>query len=364
MEDIILEELNFLIIYLKDKIQSEGSAIETHNLFNTCVLNVLWRIVTGRRFDPESPEQQQKIEDLANMFSKFGAGQLMLFVILLLWPKALDAYQPGFTKFENVFKHLFDMFEDEYRSHEETYDENSLRDYTDTYIQERKRVEAEGEINSSFYGEFGRLNFKNSYFDLFLAGSETTSTSLTFSVLYMVSYPEIQNRLYEEIDRVVGRNRLPRFGDQKSLPYLEAFISEVQRHATIAPFAVQHTALDDVNFKGYRFPKHTIFTFNLEAVMHSEEHFPDPMTFNPDRFLDENGKYKPNKALIYFGLGKRECLGRSLAKQELYLFTAGLIQQFRFEMGESSGKPDLINCNVGITRSPKKCKVDIVSRNE
>ena len=89
MEDIILEELNMLIISLKDRIKKEGSEIETHNLFNTNVLNVLWRIVSGKRFDPESPEQQQKIENVANMFAKFGVGQLFAVIILALWPTKL-----------------------------------------------------------------------------------------------------------------------------------------------------------------------------------------------------------------------------------------------------------------------------------
>ena len=83
-------------------------------------------------------------------------------------------------------------------------------------------------------------NLKVTLFDLFLAGSETTSTSLTWAALYMVRYPEIQGKVQEELDKVVGVNRSPSMTDKPNLPFTEAVLMEIQRHANIVPLGVQH----------------------------------------------------------------------------------------------------------------------------
>ena len=74
-------------------------------------------------------------------------------------------------------------------------------------------------------------------FDLFLAGSETTSTYLSYLLMYCVNFPATQKRVQEEIDRVVGRSRNPCLADKDELPYTNAFIYEIMRHANIAPFS-------------------------------------------------------------------------------------------------------------------------------
>ena len=149
--------------------------------------------------------------------------------------------------------------------------------------------------------------------------------------------------------------------DQKRLPYVEAFLAEIQRHATIAPFSVQHTPLQDVVFQGYKLPKNTIITLNLAEVMKDPQNFDEPHEFKPERFINAKGEFSINtKAWLPFGSGKRECLGKSLAKEELFLFTSALVHQFEFQVSEKM--PDLNNCHVAIARSPAKCKVKFVPR--
>ena len=113
-----------------------------------------------------------------------------------------------------------------------------MRDYMDCYISEMKKVTEEGKTNSSFYGETGEIHLNASFFDLYLAGSETTSTTLLFSIIYMVNYPKIQEKIQMELDKIVGRNRLPSLKDRQEMPYLEATLSEIQRYANVAHTAV------------------------------------------------------------------------------------------------------------------------------
>merc|ERR1711992_366914 len=116
------------------------------------------------------------------------------------------------------------------------------RDFTDSMLIEINKTT---ETTSSFYGEFGIENLRNTLFDLFLAGSETTSTTLTWAALYMVRYPEIQEKIQKELDLVVGLNRTPSNSDRPNLPYTEATIMEIQRHANIVPLGVQHFTTKD-----------------------------------------------------------------------------------------------------------------------
>ncbi len=122
-------------------------------------------------------------------------------------PDGYQFYAPGMRKNKQLFDSLFDWFRSEHEEHLKDWDPDNLRDYLDVYIAERKRAEAENDTRSSFYGEDGDVNYVNSMFDLFLAGSETTSTTLVFLVLYCLHYPEEMKEAQAEIDEVVGRSR-------------------------------------------------------------------------------------------------------------------------------------------------------------
>ena len=113
---------------------------------------------------------------------------------------------------------MIDLMAESVEHHQETLDVNAPRDFTDAMLIE---IQKTTDKNSSFYGDFGLENLKNVLFDLFLAGSETTSTTLTWAALYMVRYPQVQARVQAELDTVVGKNRRPAIVDKPKLPYTE-----------------------------------------------------------------------------------------------------------------------------------------------
>ena len=110
------------------------------------------------------------------------------------------------------------MMDENIMKHKETLDPNEPRDFTDMMLIE---IEKTTDETSSMYGQLGMDNLKVTLFDLFLAGSETTSTTLTWAVLFMVRYPEVQRKVQEELDEVVGLQRLPSMKDKAELPYTE-----------------------------------------------------------------------------------------------------------------------------------------------
>uniref|UniRef100_A0A8C8VEN0 Steroid 17-alpha-hydroxylase/17,20 lyase n=1 Tax=Pelusios castaneus TaxID=367368 RepID=A0A8C8VEN0_9SAUR len=180
--------------------------------------------------------------------------------------------------------------------------------------------------------------------DIFGAGVETTTTVLKWAVLFLLHYPEVQGKIQEELDQKIGFARFPQLGDREQLPYLEATISEVLRIRPVAPLLIPHVALTDSSIGEYAIPKGARVVINLWSIHHDEKEWEKPGEFNPGRFLDEQGKRlsSPSPSYLPFGAGIRVCLGEILAKMELFLFLAWILQRFTLEppAGQPLPEPD------------------------
>ena len=127
------------------------------------------------------------------------------------------------------------------------------------------------------------------------------------------------------------------------MPYTQAVILEAQRYASIAPLSVFHRTLDNVpNFHGFFIPKDTIIIPNLYSAMRDPKIWNHPNSFQPERFLSDNGTtLNIPEAFIPFGIGKRVCIGQSLAKVELFLFVSSLFQRFQVSTVPNEPKPKI-----------------------
>lgn len=176
----------------------------------------------------------------------------------------------------------------------------------------------------------------------------------------MTRYPEVQGKVQEELNRVVGHHRAPNLQDKSNLHYTEAVLMEIQRYANILPLGLVHICHRDFTVNGFTIPSdtriHALFT-----EIHKGTHWGDGTVFRPDRFLDSEGKCKKDNHLMPFSIGKRQCLGEALAKAELFLFFTGLLHQFSF-WPEEEGKPPSEDYNNGLTVLPKPFRVRISSR--
>ena len=106
-------------------------------------------------------------------------------------------------------------------------------------------------------------------------------------------------------------------------------IAESQRYCNLVPINLIHRTARDVQIHGYRIPKGTAITHQISTVMRDERYFENPDEFNPDRFLNKDGKFFSVPELMPFGIGKRSCLGEGLARMELFLFTTNIFNQFK-----------------------------------
>ncbi|KAI9453322.1 CyP450 monooxygenase [Lactarius psammicola] len=183
----------------------------------------------------------------------------------------------------------------------------------------------------------------------------TVSLILTF-FLAMLMNPAAQAKAQEEIDRVIGTDRLPTFDDEPKLPFVSALSKEVFRWQQVAPFAIPHRLMEDDVYNGYFLPKNSIILGNAWAILHDDRLFPDPFTFKPERFTDPNVDPRVPAAVDYaFGFGRRVCPGRWMAHSFIFIVVASAVRDGRVIEPTGAYTP-------GILASPEKFECTIKPR--
>ncbi len=336
MEELVAEEVENLCARIE---REKGAYLQMRGYFNRSTLKALWKILTHDDLDAGASEFYSVWKRLEKAFEKVNTPIMMVAINFPFVSKILSKVKV--ETFDIVSNDLTKLISEVVQAHEDTFQEDNLRDFTDAYI--KARYDNASNPDSSFYGKDGHQNVLGVLTDLAQAGTDTTSITLGWGLLFMVLHPDIQKEVQDELDAVVGRSRLPCWSDRTSTPYTEAVLHEIQRRANILPNGVPHATRVDVNFRGFFIPKGTVVFPNLEAVLMNPDLFPDPERFDPERFL-RNGKFDPNPNVIPFGVGKRRCLGETLARMELYRFFTGILHRFTVESRpgqELSTKPSL-----------------------
>ena len=214
----------------------------------------------------------------------------------------MDRYlnlRPRSNELEAQVETLRSFYRSIIENHRNRFDQSDLKDYIDVYLDEIRQVEETERARS-----INEENMLATISQLFGAGSETTTNTIRWAILYMMAYPEIQSKVQQEIDDVVDRDRLPNISDKDQMPYTEATIMEVQRIATIAPLGVPHRASEDTSLLGYSIPQNAIIMSNLWGIHHDPEIWKDPETFSPERFLDGDKLKQHPKMYLPFSTGK------------------------------------------------------------
>ncbi|KAI9451530.1 cytochrome P450 [Russula earlei] len=161
---------------------------------------------------------------------------------------------------------------------------------------------------------------------LYIAGTDSSSVALAWWLLAMLAYPETQARAHAELDAVVGRARLPTFSDYPHLPYIRAMVKELLRWSSLAPLGLPHQLTEDDWYQGMFIPKGTICISNIWQINRDPEIYGENVAdFDPTRHLDANGEIAPGPSVskeeghFAYGFGRRECPGRYLANNSLFI---------------------------------------------
>ncbi|RVE65282.1 hypothetical protein OJAV_G00133790 [Oryzias javanicus] len=328
MEQWIQEESRHLIARVH---AFKGKPFDPTFVMSCTVSNVICCLVYGERFNYDDKQFLEILNIIYEipMFNTTPMGALYN-----IFPWLMDRL-PGrqhviLEMIENMRKFAIMKIQE----HKDTLDQSSPRDYIDCFL-----IRMDQEKNSSAT-EFHYENLVATVLNLFLAGTETTSSTIRYALSVLIKHPKIQEKMQEEIDTVIGKERCPSMEDRKSLPFTDAVIHEVQRFMDITPFSLPHYSLNDISFRGYTIPKDTIIFPMLHSVLKEDKQWSTPWSFNPQHFLDQNGNFKKNPAFVPFSAGKRACVGEPLARMEMFVFIVTLLQNFTFS---SPSGPDSIN---------------------
>lgn len=165
---------------------------------------------------------------------------------------------------------------------------------------------------------------------LFGAGHETTATALTWTWYQICQYPEIYQRLQQEVDRVL-QGRTPTYADLAQLPYCLQVFKETLRVYPPA-YLFSRTALHDVEIDGYRLAKGQVVLLSPYTLHLRPDNFPHPEEYDPERFTPEREKKLPRHAYLPFGAGPRICIGNHFAMMEGHILLAALVQRVHFSL--------------------------------
>ena len=245
------------------------------------------------------------------------------------------------------------------KEHRENYDENALRDLMDHLIKAADNMNAD-QVKAGLTSE----HIMSTAFTLLNAGSDTLAGMLYWASLYAANYPDVQEKIIAEIDEVIGGDRMPSVEDRPHLQYTEAFLNEVMRYCVLTPFLIPHAATRDVKYMGYVIPEGTVVFCNMWSVSRDDEVWPDPNTFRPERWMDEEGRLNKGSFDNFypFSAGKRRCIGESMARMEFLMFFCTIMQNCRIE-NVGDAPPDMTG-NFGFSMLPNQFNVLFKKRRE
>lgn len=319
-----------------------GRAIELGFSLNVAIVNIIWRMIASE----ELGLNDQRAEEIMRwMEQSVGFGEKLALFDFFPWISSIiprNIIDPANTE-ETVKERLRRTFlptVEQHRTELET--DSEPRDFIDALLQEQlKRPDL-----------ITDWHIVISIGDLFFAGNETTATTLRWAFCFLCQFPDVQQRVQEEIDAVVGRHRPPGLSDRVNMPYTEAVLLEIHRMATIAPRGLPHVTTAPAAVGGFQLPAGVQIVSNLFHVHYDKSLFPDPHQFNPERFIDTNGKFKPNRNVMPFSVGRRQCLGEGLARAELFLFLTCFLQSFSFRWPEGFSHDLSEGGDMALTRKP------------
>ncbi len=297
-EDSINKESSCLIEELADL---RGKPVDLTWYLNNAVSNIICKVVFGTRFEL-SDERIHRLVGLLNRHGELLGPARMATLVPMNYPGKKKQLSELSENADKIVDFINDLIED----HRKNFDPDNLNDFIDMYLNEIRLHQSDDPCSY-----LNRDNMAGSIYLLFLAGTDTTSTTLRWASQYLVRYPEIQDRVHREIDDVVGCNRLPTLSDRLNLQYTQAVITEVQRIVSLTPMQ-SHVAADTTTFRGYTIPKGSVVISNSYGVMHSPEVWEDPEAFKPERFLDGKGNFHEPSEVMPFGMGEFDLQNCSL----------------------------------------------------
>ncbi|KAM7269981.1 hypothetical protein ACFE04_029195 [Oxalis oulophora] len=325
-------------IHLIDSVMNscrEGKLCDFSRELTRFTNNIICRMVMSTRCSTKDNEAQE-IHKLVRTFMKL-AGKLHMGDILgpfqvFDFSGTVNEHKATMMKYDRLIEKIL-------KEHEDKPSEN--HDLLDILLETYNDPTAEMRLT--------RNDIKSFLLDLFLAGTDTSSGAMQWAMAHLINSPKSFKKLREEINSVVGPNRLVQESDVPNLPYLRAVIKETLRLHPSTPLIIRECREDSV-VNGFFIKSKTRMIVNLYAIMRDPESWNNPDEFIPERFLESSDKKigehqmdvkGQNFRFLPFGSGRRGCVGASLAMEVIHPAVGALVQCFDWKLKEGEFEVDL-----------------------
>ncbi|KAL2225905.1 cytochrome P450 93A3-like [Sesamum indicum] len=333
LQPIRRQEINYLIELVSMKAKA-GESVAIGSELIRMSNNVISRMVLSRRLsgdENEATEIREQVREITALTGQFNLSDFIWFC------KNLDVQ--GFGKrLKSVMGRFDKMMEKIIEEHQSERRKFNQRSKEGEVAKDLLHILLDIAEDESSEMKLTRENIKGFILDLFLAGTDTSAITIEWTLAELINHPKILQKAVQEIDSVVGKNRVVQESDIPNLPYLQAIVKESLRIHPSGPIVVREST-EDCTISGYHIPAKTRLFVNVWAVGRDPNHWQNPLEFRPERFLAEDGSGKgqldvrgQHYQLLPFGSGRRSCPGTSLALLVVQTALAAMIQCFDWKV--------------------------------
>nr|CAB3235721.1 cytochrome P450 2U1-like [Phallusia mammillata] len=354
MEKVTMEEAGYLMNYLK---QYCGKPIDIKFPIYHATANSVSQVALSKRFVYNHKGFQKIIDSSVAMTEDPTFGKKIFAIIGIPLLRHIPPFRSANQQYVKRTKEIYDFIQEQIDEHIETLDPDNVQDFIDIYLVENHISKTQKNLDFE-----ANADLRGFIKDLFTAGIETVSITINWAIVTLLHYPEIQAKIQQELDSVVGSDEKIRPGHRKSLPYACAFLEEVMRYHTISPLGAPHLTSADVELSDFYIPKNTMIQAHIWAVHHDPNNWPGPDKFDPLRHIDGDGNFVSSKKVLPFSVGLRRCLGENLARIEMFLFIATILKHFHVLPDSGKSLPPLHMGIHGLFYSPFSFEVVLQER--
>ncbi|KAL8225309.1 hypothetical protein R6Q57_017866 [Mikania cordata] len=329
------DEINRFIKNLSQKAK-DGRFVELEGELMKLTSNVISRMFMSKRCSEEDDEAEdigKIIAETSEIIGKFNLSDHIWFC------KNLDLQ--GFGRISKDVHSRFDAVV------EKIITDHEKARMQDKGVKDLLNIILDIAEDESMEIKLTRENIKAFIKDILSGGTDTSAISVEWALAELINHPNIMKKAIEEIDQVVGKNRLLNEKDIPSLPYLQAIVKESLRLHPTVPLLLR-SATQDRNVGGYHIPAKTTTLVNVWSLGRDPIHWDQPLEFKPERFEEKQWDVRGQHFhFLPFGTGRRMCPGTTLGLLTMHVTLGAMIQCFEWEAGRN-GNLSTVDMQEGI----------------
>ncbi|GBM87523.1 Cytochrome P450 3A11 [Araneus ventricosus] len=342
----------------------EGKPVDAKRVYGAFTMDVIASAAFSTKIDSHNDPDNKFVKTAKTVF---GGEPGTLFVVLTLFPKLqklLRLLLPTASKPTEFFREITLQIVEQRRKTGQVRNDflQLLMDTAKEVSEEEKWDEEKGDIDSNYSEQnvgqqmFKTVTSKKLSMDelvsqcviFFLAGYETTASTLSFASYLLALNQDVQDRLREEVDGALAEtNGELTYETVQNMKYLDNVISETLR---IFPPAVRLERYSDAEYKlpglGLTVPKGMCINIPVYSLHRDPKHFPDPERFDPDRFTAEEKAKREPFTYLPFGAGPRNCIGMRFALLEIKICLSYILANFKIKRSPRTKVCNNISINL------------------